>query len=636
MHVPSARDDAGLSASTAARLPGLDGLRALAIVLVLLYHLCPGVTPGGVLGVDVFLVVSGYLITALLVSEYRRAGRVSLTDFWARRARRLLPALLVMLGVTASAATLLASLGLGDDLLVGIGWQLFGALTFSSNWWQIAQSASYLDQTAPELYRHLWSLAVEEQFYLLWPLAIIALLLVKPAVVRVALVLGLAVASALAMALVAGDPQLDPTSASAAYLSTLTHGFGLALGAALALARDGAHSRGGRPSTGLGGVAADVVGTLALAGIVTLGIVLTIDASATYQGGLALASALTAVAIVALAHPRSRLTRLMDAPLPRWLGERSYGLYVWHWPVLLLLVAAVPTIDRLGPQSWLIGLLALALSLGISAASWRWLEQPVRRRQLLPALRGVTGWSRVRRAATATASIFLSAALVAGSIVAVVRAPERSSAAEVILLGSQYLALPPSVPLKRQPEPEPTQPPPPAGADITAIGDSVMLASAPQLTDRLPGIDINAAVSRQMREAPSIIRSLLDRDQLRDIVVLQLGTNGPISLDTLHEVQQLIGPERRLVLVSVHAPRGWIEGVNDDLETFDRRYHYVMLADWQREIIPRLQLLAGDQVHPGSAGGRIYADVVAETIVALRAVPPPPPPPPMPDAPTVR
>ncbi|MDO9589606.1 MAG: acyltransferase, partial [Microcella sp.] len=212
-----------------ARLAGLDGLRALAIVLVLAYHLFPGLAPGGFIGVDIFLVVSGYLITALLIAEHRADGRIRLKRFWARRARRLLPALVVVVAVTTTIAAVI-----GGDVLVGIGWQLAGALTFSSNWWSIANGSSYLDQTSPELFRHFWSLAVEEQFYLLWPLAVIALLAVPLRHLRIALPLAIAVASAVAMALLAGDPAVDPTPASAAYYSTLTHGFGLLLGAGLA------------------------------------------------------------------------------------------------------------------------------------------------------------------------------------------------------------------------------------------------------------------------------------------------------------------------------------------------------------------------------------------------------------------
>ncbi|MFM2353204.1 MAG: hypothetical protein RLZZ608_610, partial [Actinomycetota bacterium] len=267
-----------ISTSTVARdrLPGLDGLRALAIVLVLAYHLFPGLAPGGFIGVDVFFVVSGYLITALLIAEHREHGRISLGRFWARRARRLLPALIVVVGLSSAVAALI-----GGDILVGIGWQLAGVLTFSSNWWSIAQGASYLDQTSPDLFRHAWSLAVEEQFYLVWPLAMILLLFLPLRWLRVAVPLALAVVAAVAMAVLAGDPVVDPAPASVAYLSTLTHGFGLLVGAGVALSREPMRERASAPRTA--GWLADLGALVATSGLLALAWVLSIDAAVTYR-----------------------------------------------------------------------------------------------------------------------------------------------------------------------------------------------------------------------------------------------------------------------------------------------------------------------------------------------------------------
>lgn len=611
------------------RLPGLDGLRALAIVLVLAYHLFPGLAPGGFIGVDIFFVVSGYLITALLLAEHRARGRIRLSRFWARRARRLLPALVLVVTASASVAALI-----GGDVLVGIGWQLAGALTFSSNWWAIANDASYLDQTSPELFRHLWSLAVEEQFYLVWPFAVIALLALPLRWLRVSVPLLLAVGSALAMLLVAGDPSLNPGAASSAYFSTLTHGFGLLLGAGLALAREPLTAR--MQHLRLHRVVTDGAVAIAMLGLVVLALALAIDDAATYRGGLVAAVLLTGVIIVGAAQPGGWAAEMLDAPLARWVGERSYGLYLWHWPVIILIGAALPTVDRVGEQAWLMGLAALVLSVALAALSYRFVEQPIRQGSFVPAVRGSVGWHPGARFSVASLAAMVSIALVAGSAIAVTTAPERSEAEELIVLGAQHLAIPPAVPLKRPRTPMPVEAPPPPGAGVTAVGDSVMLASFPQLVERLPGIEVHAAVSRQMREAPSILQSLAQSDQLGEIVVIGLGTNGPIAASTLSEVRRIIGPERRLVLVSVQAPRGWIPGVNATLLAFEQRFRYVVLADWYSAITPQLGLLARDQVHPGAEGGRIYAELVAEAVEAVRALPLPEPPAPGPGAPTLR
>lgn len=600
------------------RLPGLDGLRALAIVLVLAYHLFPGLAPGGFIGVDVFFVVSGYLITALLVAEHRARGRIALGSFWARRARRLLPALIVVVGLSSAVAALI-----GGDILVGIGWQLAGVLTFSSNWWSIAQGASYLDQTSPDLFRHAWSLAVEEQFYVVWPLVIIVILLLPPRWMRVTVPLALAAVSAVAMAVLAGDPGVDPAPASVAYLSTLTHGFGLLLGAGVALGVEPLRERASAPRTA--GWLADLGVLLASSGLLALAWVLSIDAAATYRGGLVAAALLTAVAIVCLAHPSGRAARWADAPLARWVGERSYGLYLWHWPVLMLLGAALPQIDRVGEQSWLLGLAALAISVVLAAISYRFVEQPVRHRRVQRALRGELGWGRARRATLGAGVAAAIVGLIAGASLAVARAPAQSQAEAFIAAGQAALATPrPAVPLRvplSERGPDDAVTPLATGDQIIAIGDSVMLAAAPQLQSRFPGIAIDAAVSRQMRQAPEIVQSLADADQLRPVMILGLGTNGSIDPATLHEVRAILGPDRHLVLVSAQAPRGWIPDVNAYLAAFADDYRDVVIADWYSAIAPQLNLLARDQVHPGSAGGSVYTGAIEVALAQLAELP---------------
>lgn len=215
-------------ASTApGRFAGLDGLRAIAVLTVIVFHLTPGVMPGGYLGVDLFFVISGFLITALLLREREKNGRIRLLDFWRRRARRLLPALGILLLACCSAALLV-----GGNVLVDLGRQVLGAATFSSNWLSIAGEHSYFTESNPELFRNLWSLAVEEQFYLIWPLALLALLFVPKRSIRIGIVAAIAVGSAVAMALL----YLPGGDATRVYYGTDTHSFGLAIGAVLALA----------------------------------------------------------------------------------------------------------------------------------------------------------------------------------------------------------------------------------------------------------------------------------------------------------------------------------------------------------------------------------------------------------------
>ncbi|WP_238343679.1 acyltransferase family protein [Microbacterium sp. RG1] len=596
-----------------ARYAGLDGLRAVAVALVVVYHLFPGWwMRGGFVGVDVFFVISGFLITSLLLREHDETGRVALGAFWRRRARRLLPALLLVLTVCASSAWLI-----GGDVLVGLGRQLLGALVFGYNWTAVVDGADYFGSGGGELFRNLWSLAVEEQFYLVWPPLLLALLLLPRAWMRVAAALIVAAASAVWMAVIVASGAADPLTLGArvtrAYFGTDSHAFGLLLGVAAAFTWRAALrvERGWMRRPGVrGGVSA--IGAAALASLVLLATIGQSQSSVTFPGALVAASGLTAIVVVAGAWPESLLGRALDAAPLRWVGERSYGLYLWHWPVLVLLVAAWQgtSIDRPFPAT--IGAAALAVTVALSALSYRFLEMPVRRRgvrQVLSDLRRAFASSARRRARAVgvTATCLL---LIAGTATAVASAPAVSSGEAVVTAGMDAL----------QDQPTPTD----AGGDpdddivtgdeVTAVGDSVMLASAPSLLAALPGADVDAVVSRQMSAAPDILRSLADSGRLREFVVLGLGTNGSISQRTLDQVIEAIGPDRQLVLVTASAPRSWIPGVNAELAAFARTHRGVQIADWQSAIAPRADLLAGDEVHPGDAGGRIYADVVVAAL----------------------
>ncbi len=350
--------------------------------------------------------------------------------------------------------------------------------------------------------------------------------------------------------------------------------------------------------------------------------VLAIDAAVTYQGGLIVAVLLTGVMIVGASHPRGSAAGVLDAPLARWLGERSYGLYLWHWPVLMLLGAALPQVDRGGSEAWLLGAAALVISVALAALSYRAIEQPVRQRRVRSIL---ASWPRPRRVVVVTTSALVLAGLAAGTALAVVRAPAQSEAAAFIAAGQAALdaaaTQPLRIPLSERSPAEESAPTLPTGDQIVAIGDSVMLAAAPQLQARWPGIAIDAVVSRQMRQAPEILRSLAERDKLRPIVIVHLGTNGSIDPSTLKELRSIIGSERQLVLVSAQAPRDWITGVNRHLFAFAADYREVVVADWRRAITPKLNLLARDQVHPGSAGGRVYADAVETALLYLASLP---------------
>ncbi|MBG6213113.1 MAG: acetyltransferase [Cryobacterium sp.] len=588
-------------------LAGLDGLRALAVIAVVLYHFFPALLPGGFIGVDVFFVISGFLITGLLVSEHTRTGRISLRRFWQRRVRRLIPPLIPVILIGCTIAFLI-----DGDVLVGLGAQLFGAATFGYNWVAIANDASYFSVNEPELLRNLWSLAVEEQFYLVWPLILLAVLLIRRPCVRLALVTALFVASALWMG-VLYQPGADPTRV---YYGSDTHSFGLFAGAALAvLLRRPSGQRNELPRL------RPWLGGAALLAIIAFAFWLTEDGTATYRGGLVAVSLATAVAIWAGVRG-GRFGRLLDSAPLRYLGERSYGIYLWHWPVLVLLQLLWPPSSRSG-SLLPIGMLATVITLVLAGLSYRWLELPIRRVGARGSIRRIgalwTGPTRRRRLVAATAA--LSLLLFGGTTAAVVAAPVQTTAQLRIERGQRAMDAAHAAAAAEAARQFATAPDLTDGP-ITAIGDSVMLASAPELQATFAGMTVDASVSRGMYSADDILVALKAAGQLHPLVVIGLGTNGPITASELTEILRILGPDRHLVLVNAYAERNWTDGVNTMLADFAAGNRRVELANWHDTIAGRLDLLAGDHVHPGPMGGQLYADEVGGALDRLAAVPP--------------
>lgn len=608
------------TAPSPARFTGLDGLRAVAVVLVVVYHLFPPALPGGFVGVDVFFVISGFLITSLLLREHAANGRIALGRFWLRRARRLLPALAAVVAVCSALAWLV-----GGDVLVRLDAQVLGAGTFSYNWVSIAGGGGYFAAATPELFRNFWSLAVEEQFYVLWPIVLPLLLLLPRTWARALGAVALATASAVWMTVMITGSD-DPTRA---YFGTDTHAFGLLLGVALAfllasLSRPAGATRlrwvespAARHITGGAGVIA-LVWLVALAALPRTG------SPEGLPGALLTASILSAVAIVAGVWPGSWFGGALDVRPMRWIGDRSYGIYLWHWPLLVLAVAAFAPGATAVTAPVGIGIGVLAATAAASALSFRFVESPVRRLGFLASARAVL--RRLRggpRARLRTLGVALAGALVlAGTGAALAAAPDESSGQAAVEAGRAALARAlreaPPAPIAPTPlQTDATAPAAVTGDQISAIGDSVMLASAGGLVERLPGIEVDAQVSRSMWAGPGIVADLDAAGRLRPYVVVALGTNGPVDPSVLEELADAVGPKRNLVLVNAHAPRDWIPGVNAELAAFAEERRNVIVADWSGAISPHEDLLAGDHIHPGAEGGRIFADTVAAAVDQL-------------------
>ena len=612
------------------RIGGLDGLRAVAVALVLVYHLVPGVLPGGMVGVDAFFVISGFLITSLLVVERRRTGVIDLRRFWTRRLRRIVPAL-----VAAVAAVVAMAACLGGDVLLAVRRQVLGSILLVYNWVEIAGGSSYFDQTQPLLLTNVWSLAVEEQFYLVWPLVIIAFLSRGASRRRTRLGAVLALGLAAVSAAWALRLMRDGASPTRVYMGTDTHAFGLMMGAALALwhgrATEGltlspqpARLRRLRGALGWVGL----VGLLVLARVASEG--------ATGQPGdlgpvpaLIAASACTLAVVQALtgevalaAGPARWLLRLLDTRPLRWVGSRSYGLYLWHWPLGVLAFYAIP--PTISP--WVTALGVLGLTLWLTELSYTYIETPVRRH-------GLVGWLRRSVQLRPRQLVPLGGGLTALALLVglgVSSQPNQTAAQQAIAAGGEYLTVSSTTPPPTSdPDAETAEPTaeesasPFTGAEVTVVGDSVTVAAAPSLEASLPGVAVDAEVSRSVYAAQSVLETA-DAAGARPCVVVSLATNGPVETSQLDSILEYLGSTRKLVLVTGYGPARttWIPEADETIRAFAAAHpDQVAVADWEAAISAHPELLYDDQIHPLPEGGDLYAQTVANAIATLRRQP---------------
>ncbi len=609
-----------VDSDTTGRIAGLDGLRAMAVLAVLGYHLRPSAVSGGFLGVDVFFVISGFLITTLLIREQRTRGRIDLRAFWTRRARRLVPAL-----VTVVATSIVVAWLVDGDLLVGIGRQTIGAATFSTNWVELGASTDYFDATSPLLFNTFWSLAIEEQFYLLWPIVIVGLVRAR---VRAAPAAVFTLVAAGGSAALMSVLSASGASATRVYYGTDTHLFGMMLGASLAFAFAApvailASRRWHRLRLW--------VGFVGMAAVLALIFGLGHASSFTYHGGIALASVCSVLMVVALPGGPTSFTRLLQIRPLVWVGERSYGIYLWHWPVFLIVSELLPAPAPGVPPTLLTVLSVLAATAILSEVSYRWIEGPIRRNGFAGTWHALVG-RRLERV-VAPAMIVLMA--LAGFALAT--APDRSQAQLSVEAGlraieSQPALVPTTVPDSTVPDstvPDTATPEPvwsrdlavPPGELIMGFGDSVLSGAAPAMYERFPGVFIDATPILQWRDAPAIVAELQQAGTMRPVVILHFGTNAGLkdesSVAALREVLDILGPDRRVVLLTVVGISYWIPTTNAMLGEVSAEYPNTIVADWHAVIEESPELLHNDQTHPNNAGIVVYAELVASALEEL-------------------
>ena len=601
-------------------IPGLDGLRALAILAVIACHLHLKMVSGGFLGVTVFFVLSGYLITDLLSNEWLRTGRIDLKSYWIRRAKRLLPAVFTVIGTV-----LLWTEVSHPDKLMQVWGLAKSALLYVSNWWLIFHNVSYFEQFGMlNPLGHLWSLGVEEQFYLLWPFLVMGGLIwgCKRHYLGLLILAG-ALMSALLMYMLY-QPGTDP---SRVYYGTDTRAFSLLIGAAHAFAFP---SRAVfRKLSAKAGNLLDIVGALGLSGILLMMWRCGEYQAFLYHGGMLLLSLLSAAVIAAVVMPGTLLGRILGLAPLRWLGKRSYGVYLWHYPIIVL---TNPIVNTRGFQ-WSHAVLQVVACLVIAALSWKILEEPILRGKFsfyFSKILRPNGGYRYRAAAFSMILVLLTVLGVTVATADDEKAQLAFSQRETSSFGPFYpqkaqvsapssgknhsgsLKEPKKMPAKPQTAKSDQSVKPAEG--LTVIGDSVILDAVPYLKKRSPGIVVNGKIGRQMRQAPKVLKQLRIRNQVKQTVVIELGTNGPFSEKNLFTLLQSFNENQSIFLINTRVPRPWQGTVNNMLLKAANRFENVAMIDWYAKSKGKSGYFAKDGVHLTQTGAKNYAKMIVNAV----------------------
>lgn len=592
--------------SALARLPGLDGLRGVAVLAVIGYHLNLGhFLPAGFLGVDIFFTVSGFIITALLLQEHAQTGRIDFPAFYLRRARRLFPAALVMLLLLVPLTPLFQ-----PAALPRLREDLPAAFLYLSNWWQIVAQQSYFEAIEqPRLLQHLWSLAVEEQYYLLWPLAALWLLN-RTGRTGLGVAAGLiAVASTVWMAWLY-TTQLEGGDPSRVYLGTDTHLMGLLAGSALAAWWNPWKIR-------MASQASDEIlnlaGTAALAALIW-GMAETHEGMpGLYQGGFLLAALLTCVVIGAATREGTWVAWMLSTRPMLWLGARSYSLYLWHWPVVVWLRPSTQA-DAL-ELTW-VNAARLLITLLCAEASYRWVE---------------TRWTHNARAKPWRRSTTVAAAALVGVNAAVLAfvpgslppsqdtptaidkpadpSPTKGSTATPTLNTAPQHA-PKADPAHPAEAPaQPLTPPDTRGTHyqkVTLVGDSVLLGASPYLQRRLPSASVDAKVGRQGSDGLKLVQSLRETAQLGDAAVIHLGTNGYLAEKQFRALLAQLSDRKTVVVLNVYGARRWTGPNNELIGRVSQSFDNVRLVDWHAIGQANPDYFVQDGIHLSGSGIHAY------------------------------
>ncbi len=601
-------------------IDGIDGLRAIAVLMVLAYHLKLPFAKGGLLGVTVFFVISGFLITRILVSELDNTYTVDIKKFWIRRIRRLLPAVLTMTVVLIFATAIFNRV-----LFTKACTDLLSVIFCYNNWWQIFNQVSYFENAgAPSPLTHCWSLAIEAQFYLIYPLLLIFLARFKENRKVSAFVTAILAVVSMGLMWVLFDPAKDP---SRVYYGTDTRAFSLLFGAFLALVKKN------RRISKRGRVLSNIVGCISLVGLIYMMIAIDGYGSFLYKGGQGIASLLTVLVIFSVTDESGLLNRILGVYPLKWVGDRSYGIYLWHYPIILLLSNG----EKL---AWWVNLIEILLTVLLAGVSYYFIETPVRNGVIgknIAIIRSHPASRRERRKQIRTLKRCMHFGTVCfvtgvGVLFCVAFVPRESAlnnieelekqAEEVSKIADEKSA---EIEMSRnEGENAETQRENLSDEELLEslnlllIGDSIALGAADEFYEVFPNSICDAAVSRYTTESYAIYASYVNEKGWNgDGVIFALGSNG-LLYDSLETLREMVGADRPFFVITARAPHvNWEESNNQEIYEFAESAENTYLVDWYKISEGHSEYFIEDGTHLSPEGAKAYINSIKEVVLVV-------------------
>ena len=607
-------------------ITGLDGIRAIAVIMVLAYHLKLALFKSGFLGVTVFFVLSGYLITGILISEVEEEGTIDLKNFWLRRIRRLVPAVMSMAVVIIFVSTVVNRViftkGCKDFLASVLGF---------NNWWQIFNKVSYFEAAGvPSPFTHCWSLAIETQFYLIYPLILLGIYKLaksrgegraKRGLLFAGVTLLLALISVILM-IVLFDPQQD---ASRVYYGTDTRAFSLLFGALLAILWDYR-----MVPRRLSASVNMVLGSVSFAVLLVMTIAINGSSNFWYRGGQFVGTILTVLVIYTVSGRKTWLSRFLSNPVLKWIGDRSYSIYLWHYPIILLISKGIKA-------SWWITLIEIVLSVVLAELSYRFIETPIRHGiigEYLNILRSrpKSRQEKKRQVQVARRSLKVMAGtfvLTVSLILCMIFVPKKNAldtlqkreakAKETVKMTEEQLAKQKAngsesedtICTANLTDDEILE-----GLNLLLIGDSIAVDVTDDFYEMFPNSVSDTKIGRITSLGKQVLDSYIDEKKWEgEGVIFASLSNSPINGE-LEDIREKIGKDMPLFLTTVRIPHDTFEEEsNSKIKKFVEENNHTYLIDWYAASEGHDEYFDADDTHLLSAGAKAYANCIKEAVL---------------------